>query len=218
MTNSSGSESLPASLIEAKASEAQGRRRETGSERSVERKPRADEQEQPERREGRTSGPQVAKSTSIKARQRRGCGGAVKIVGLTSGDLVGVGVRPTWWAVRPAQRLPEVSRAHSSDEGRESRLERRRERTEERAPRLPLKARGQSDADHASPEPENGDEITCDCFGASSRHGELCHAWNSSSEPPDADPHVRWCERESSREPTYLDLLPTRVWPRRTRV
>ena len=197
MNIDSRSESLLASLIEAKASETQGRRREAGSERSVERKSCADEQEPPMRREGRTSGPKVAKSNSIKARQRRGGGGAVKIGGLTSGDLSGVGLAPTWQAVRLAQCRPEVSRAHSSDEGREIRLERRRERAEERAPRLPLKARGPSDADNASPEPENGDEITRDCFGASSRHGELFNARNSFTEPPDADPHVRWCRRES---------------------
>src|SRR5690349_23977968 len=25
------------------------------------------------------------------------------------------------------------------------------------------------------------------------------------AEPPDADPHVRWCDRESWRQPTYVD-------------
>ena len=210
MTTGSRGESPLASQVEAKASETQGRRCEAGSERSVERKPRADEQEAPMRREGWTSGPKVAKSNSTKTRQRRGDGGAVKIGGLTSGDLRGVGITPTWWVVRPAQLCAEVSRVHSSDEGRESRLERRHERAEERARRLPWKARGQTDADNALPESENGDEVTRDRFGASSLHGELSDAWHSFPEPPDADPHVRWCERESPRGPTYFDYARSR--------
>jgi len=128
MTIDSRSESLLARRMEAKASEAQGRRREAGSERSVERKPRADEQEPPMRRQGWTSGPMTAKSNSIKTRQRKGGGSAVKIGGLTSGDLAGVSSVLTWWAVRPTQSRSEVSRGRSSDEGRETRLERRPER------------------------------------------------------------------------------------------
>jgi hypothetical protein len=29
------------------------------------------------------------------------------------------------------------------------------------------------------------------------------------AEPPDADPHVRWCDRESWRQPTYVNLTGT---------
>ena len=166
MNIDSRSESLLASLIEAKASETQGRRREAGSERSVERKPRADEQEPPMRREGRTSGPMTAKSNSIKARQRRGGGGVVKIGGLTSGDLSGVSSVLTWWAVRPTQCRSEVSTGRSSDEGRETRLERRPERcvrvgTSKRRTsnrHAAVTTRGQPGVDKTPPKPSDSGE------------------------------------------------------------
>src|SRR6266498_3815907 len=37
------------------------------------------------------------------------------------------------------------------------------------------------------------------------------------TEPPYADPHVRWCDRESWRQPTYVDFILTssRHWNKR---
>jgi hypothetical protein len=216
MNIDSRSESLLASLIEAKASEAQGRRREAGSERSVERKPRADEQELPMRRQGRTSGPMTAKSKSIKARQRRGSGSAVKIGGLTSGDLDGVSSELTWLAVRPTQCCPEVSRGRSSDEGRESRLERRPERcarvgtSKQRTSNLQaaVTTRGQPGVDKTPSEPRASGEAAIRSPWSvllarvpvlKERPGRLAlrPSLRRFTEPPDADPHVRWCRRES---------------------
>ena len=31
------------------------------------------------------------------------------------------------------------------------------------------------------------------------------------AEPPDADPHVRWCDRESRRQPTYMSITSVQV-------
>src|SRR5215472_6565372 len=33
-----------------------------------------------------------------------------------------------------------------------------------------------------------------------------CRTVAQPAEPPDADPHVRWCDRESWRQPTYVDF------------
>ncbi len=202
--------------MEAKASEAQGRHREVGSERSVERKSRADEQEPPRRRQGWTSGPMTAKSNSIKTRQRKGGGSAVKIGGLTSGDLAGVNTVLTWLAVRPAQCYPEVSRGRSSDEGRESRLERRPERcaqvgtSKQRTSNqsVAVKTRGQPGADKTSPKlSRSGEAATALPWGVllprvpapKESPGRFApeHLDRRYTEPPDADPHVRWCNRES---------------------
>ena len=121
MFHTSLSESLITSPTGAKVSEAQGRGREAASERSADAKSRVDEQEPSIRREGRTSGPMAAKSTPVKARQRRDGDRARKGVGLIWGDLSGAPARAgAERAARRADHRAEVSTGRSSDEGRET--------------------------------------------------------------------------------------------------
>jgi hypothetical protein len=73
------------------------------------------------RREERTSGQMIAKSTPIKARQRKDGDRVVKGVRLIWGDLccapVQTGAGP---AMRRVDRRTEVSKGRSSDESRET--------------------------------------------------------------------------------------------------
>jgi len=73
--------------MEVKDSRTQGRHREMGSERRVQAKARADEQEPDRRRECRTSGQMTAKSISIKGTKRKSGGRALKVVELIAGGL-----------------------------------------------------------------------------------------------------------------------------------
>src|ERR1017187_10676880 len=44
------------------------------------------------------------------------------------------------------------------------------------------------------------------CFLRLAQDSEIdCRPIAQPAEPPDADPHVRWCDRESRRLPTYVD-------------
>jgi len=71
----------------------------------------------------------TAKSRSIKARQRRVGGRAVKMEWLISGGLYGDAAQAASERVAThAERRAEVSKGRSSGEGRESWLERRPER------------------------------------------------------------------------------------------
>ena len=79
--------SLCSSLMEVKESEAQGRRREAGSEGSVERTREPMDKNRMRGRFGRTSWHESAKSTSIKDQSGKFGGCAWKIVKLTSGGL-----------------------------------------------------------------------------------------------------------------------------------
>jgi len=73
------------------------------------------------RREERTSGQLAAKSTPIKARQRKDGDRVVKGVGLIWGDLYSAPARAgAGSAGRRADRCIEVSRGRSSEEGRET--------------------------------------------------------------------------------------------------
>ena len=73
------------------------------------------------RREERTSEQISAKSTPIKARQRKDGDRVVKGVGLIWGDLCGASARAgAGTAMRQADRRAEVSKRRSSDEGRET--------------------------------------------------------------------------------------------------
>jgi len=76
-----------ASLMEVKASEAQGRHREVGSEGSVEQGYEPTYRNWILRREGRMSWPVAAKSKSIKDRHRISSGCVPKVNELTPGDL-----------------------------------------------------------------------------------------------------------------------------------
>ena len=96
----------------------------------------------------------AAKSILVKVRQRKVGGRAAKIGWLISGGLRGDAARA---ASGRAEPRAEVSRGRSSDEGRESRLERRPERcvqadaSKQRAskPRVAVKTRGQPDTANA---------------------------------------------------------------------
>lgn len=106
------------SLMEAKESEAQGRRREAGSEGSVERIREPMNKNRIRGSRGRTSQPLMAKSRSIKDRDCRFGGCAWKIVRLTSGGLCRVEANAcvrasTEEIARSADRGTEVSRGHS---------------------------------------------------------------------------------------------------------
>ena len=122
MTPTSENERVSPSPIGAKGSEAQGRGREAASERSVDQNRGSMNKNRLLRRQGRKSGQKTAKSIPIKARQRKVGDRARNGGGLTWGDL---GVAPTQVgaerAARPADRVREVSRAHSSDESGETR-------------------------------------------------------------------------------------------------
>jgi len=76
-----------ANLMEVKASEAQGRHREVGSEGSVEQRCEPTNRNWRGRRQGRTSEHEITKSISIKGRQRKSSGYALTERGLTPGGL-----------------------------------------------------------------------------------------------------------------------------------
>ena len=103
-----------ANLMEVKASEAQGRRREAGSEGSVEqtREPMDKNRIRGIRR--RTSGRMIAKSRSIKGAGCKSGGCARKVVELTSGDLPPCPGFRTGGREIDFDRAAEVSRGHSS--------------------------------------------------------------------------------------------------------
>ena len=115
------SESLQSSPIGAKDSEAQGRDREVASGGSAEQNHGSMNKNRLIKREERTSGQMAAKSTPIKARQRKDGDRVAKGVRLIWGDLcrapVQTGAGP---AMRRADRCTEVSKGRSSDEGRET--------------------------------------------------------------------------------------------------
>ena len=101
-------------------SEAQGRRREAGSEGSVEQSRDPMDKNRIRGLPGRTSEPMIAKSTAIKGRGGKFGGCAVKAVSLTSGGLRRVRNSRTERARKGRHRGAEVSRGHSSrlaDEG-----------------------------------------------------------------------------------------------------
>ena len=83
-----GGGSPPASLMEAKASEAQGQHREVLSGGSVEQRCEPTDRNWISRREGRTSWREATKSISIKGRKRKFSGCAPKVVELTPGGLL----------------------------------------------------------------------------------------------------------------------------------
>ena len=101
-------------------SEAQGRRREAGSEGSVEQNRDPMDKNRIRGLPGRTSEQMVAKSIAIKGRGGKSGGCAVKAVDLTSGGLRGVRKSRTERVRKARDRGAEVSRRHSSrlaDEG-----------------------------------------------------------------------------------------------------
>ena len=95
-------------------SEAQGRRREAGSEGSVEQSRDPMDKNRIRGLPGRTSGPMIAKSIAIKGRGGKSGGCAVKAVGLTSGGLRRVRKPRTERFRKGRDRGAEVSRRHSS--------------------------------------------------------------------------------------------------------
>ena len=95
-------------------SEAQGRRREAGSEGSVEQSRDPMDKNRIRGLPGRTSGPMIAKSRAIKGRGGKSGGCAVKAVGLTSGGLRRVRNPRTERFRKDRDRGAEVSRRHSS--------------------------------------------------------------------------------------------------------
>ncbi|WP_339748299.1 hypothetical protein [uncultured Rubinisphaera sp.] len=106
------------SLMEVKESEVQGRRREAGSEGSVERKREPMNKNRIGGCFGRTSQHVMTKSTSIKDQGSKSGGCAWKIVRLTSGGLCCLEVEAclgTWSEkiARFSDRSTEVSRGHS---------------------------------------------------------------------------------------------------------
>ena len=95
-------------------SEAQGRRREAGSEGSVEQSRDPMDKNRIRGLPGRTSGPMIAKSIAIEGRGGISGGCAVKAVGLTSGGLRRVRKPRTERFRKGRDRGAEVSRRHSS--------------------------------------------------------------------------------------------------------
>ena len=87
MTNSLEVQVLYPARWRRRISEAQGRRREAGSEGSVEQSRDPMDKNRIRGLPGRTSEPMIAKSTAIKGRGGKSGGCAVKAVGLTSGGL-----------------------------------------------------------------------------------------------------------------------------------
>src|SRR5215212_5558293 len=81
-----GGSPLPSLMVAKGASEAQGRRREAGSEGSVEQNRGLMDKNRIGGRPGRTSEPWIAKSTTIKGRGGKSGRRAGKAVELTSGD------------------------------------------------------------------------------------------------------------------------------------
>ncbi len=95
-------------------SEAQGRRREAGSEGSVEQSRDPMDKNRIRGLPGRTSEQAIAKSAAIKGRGGKSGGCAVKAVGLTSGGLRRVRNPRTERFRKGRDRGAEVSRGHSS--------------------------------------------------------------------------------------------------------
>jgi len=121
MHHTSGSESLLPSPIGAKGSEVQGRVREDASEGSTEQNHGSMNKNRLIRREERTSGQMTAKSTPIKARQRKDGDRVAKGVRLIWRDLSGARAQArAGTTARPSDRRSEVSTGHSSEEGRET--------------------------------------------------------------------------------------------------
>lgn len=115
------SESLLPSPVGAKGSKAQGHGREDVSEGSAEQNHGSMNKNRLIRREERTSGQITAKSTPIKARQRKDGDRVVKVVRLIWGDLCGAPVQTgAGSAMRRTDRRTEVSKGRSSEEGRET--------------------------------------------------------------------------------------------------
>ncbi len=85
-----------ANLMEVKASEAQGRHREGGSEGSVEQTYEPTHRNWISRRQGRTSQRVVTKSISIKVRKRKSSGCVRKDSVLTPGGLGGCPLKDRW--------------------------------------------------------------------------------------------------------------------------
>ena len=85
-----------ANLMEVKASEAQGRHREVGSEGSVEQTYEPTHRKWISRRQGRTSQRVVTKSLSIKVRKRKSSGCVRKDRALTPGGLGGSPLKDRW--------------------------------------------------------------------------------------------------------------------------
>lgn len=118
MFDSLRGESPRSNLMEVKESEAQGRRREAGSEGSVERMREPTNRNRIRGSHGRTSWQESAKSASIKDRGCKSGGCAQKAVRLTSGDLCRVGTNAcvrvlTERIARSVDLGTEVSRGHS---------------------------------------------------------------------------------------------------------
>ena len=113
MTNSLEVQVLYPARWRRRISEAQGRRREAGSEGSVEQSRDPMDKNRIRGLPGRTSEPRIAKSIAIKGRGGRSGGCAVKAVGLTSGGLRRVRNPRTERARKGRHRGAEVSRGHS---------------------------------------------------------------------------------------------------------
>jgi len=94
--------------------EAQGRRREAGSEGSVEQSRDPMDKNRIRGLPGRTSEHMIAKSMAIKGRGGKSGGCTVKAVGLTSGGLRRVRKSRTERVRKARERGAEVSRGHSS--------------------------------------------------------------------------------------------------------
>ena len=114
MTNSLEVEVLYPARWRRRISEAQGRRREAGSEGSVEQSRDPMDKNRIRGLPGRTSGQMTAKSIAIKGRGGKSGGCAVKAVGLTSGGLRRVRKFRTERFRKDRERGAEVSRGHSS--------------------------------------------------------------------------------------------------------
>ena len=120
MTDSSEVQVLYPARWRRRISEAQGRRREAGSEGSVEQSRDPMDKNRIRGLPGRTSGQMAAKSTAIKGRGGKFGGCAVKAVSLTSGGLRRVRKPRTERVRKDRHRGAEISRGHSSrcaDEG-----------------------------------------------------------------------------------------------------
>ena len=114
MTDSSEVKVLYPARWRRRVSEAQGRRREAGSEGSVEQSRGPMDKNRIRGLPGRTSERDVAKSAAIKGRGGKSGGDAAKAVGLTSGGLRRVRNSRTERVRKARDRGAEVSRGHSS--------------------------------------------------------------------------------------------------------
>ena len=114
MTDSSEVKVLYPARWRRRVSEAQGRRREAGSEGSVEQSRDPMDKNRIRGLPGRTSERDVAKSAAIKGRGGKSGGDAAKAVGLTSGGLRRVRNSGTERVRKAGDRGAEVSRGHGS--------------------------------------------------------------------------------------------------------